>query len=344
MSKKPARKGWRLDRLAELVQGDVEGEGATEITGMASIQDARPGDLTFLANPKYLADLGDTKASAVILAPGTPSPLPTIRTTNPYLAFAKVATEIHRKPFEPLGVSADLVQGADCRLGSDLLIHPRVVLGNGVRIGDRVTLYPGVFIGDNSEVGDDSILHAAVSVREGVRIGKGVIVHCGAVIGSDGFGFAPDGKRYYKIPQMGGVEIGDDVEIGANSTIDRGAMGNTVIGRGTKIDNLVMIAHNVEIGEDSIIISQVGISGSTRIGNHVTLGGQVGLAGHLKVGDDVRVGAQSGITKDIAPGRTVSGLPAIDHRQWLKAASSFEHLPEIRKKVNALSPRTDRKA
>ncbi|MDX1763414.1 MAG: UDP-3-O-(3-hydroxymyristoyl)glucosamine N-acyltransferase [bacterium] len=343
MSEERARKSWRLDRLAQLVQGEVEGEGTTEIKGMASIHDARPGDITFLANPKYLAALSKTKASAVILPSDTPSPIPAIRTANPYLAFARVATEIHRKPFEPHGVSPDLVKGAGCRLGQDLSIHPRVTLGIGVEIGDRVTLYPGVFIGDNSRVGDDSIVHASVSIREGVRIGKRVIVHCGVVIGSDGFGFAPDGTRYYKIPQTGGVEIGDDVEIGANTTIDRGAMGNTVIGRGTKIDNLVMIAHNVVIGEDVIIVSQVGISGSTRIGDHVTMGGQVGVAGHLEIGNDVRIGGQSGVTKNVAPGRTVSGFPVIDHRKWLKAASSFEHLPQIRKKVNELSARTDRK-
>ncbi|NOY52854.1 MAG: UDP-3-O-(3-hydroxymyristoyl)glucosamine N-acyltransferase [Deltaproteobacteria bacterium] len=339
MSGKGHHKTWRLSELASQAGGHLEGDGTLEISGLNSLKDAGTGELAFLANPKYLPELERTKASAVILPPDVPVRIAAIRSPNPYLAFAKIATLMQGERPAPLGVSSDLMQGVRCRLGKDLSIHPRVVLGNHVTVGDRVTLHSGVVIGDNSIIGDDTRFYSNVSVRENCRIGKRVILHCGVVIGSDGFGFAPDGNEYYKIPQTGGVVLEDDVEIGANSTIDRGALGDTIIRRGTKIDNLVMIAHNVEIGENSIIVSQVGISGSTKIGNHVTLAGQVGVAGHLTIGDEVTVGAQSGITRNLAPKKRVSGLPVIDHQKWLKAASSFEHLPTIRKAVRKLEER-----
>jgi len=342
MSEQKKKKFWTLSELAAEVQGELEGDGAVRVSGVASLQEAAEGEITFLANPKYQSSLKKTRASAVILSPGIPVKIPAIRSRNPYLAFAKVATLVGKIPYKSLGVSPDLVQDEGCRLGRDLSIHPKVVLGRDVRIGDRVTLYPGVVIGDHSVVEEDALLYSSVQVREGVRIGKRVIIHCGAVIGSDGFGFAPDGERYFKIPQLGGVRIEDDVEIGANTTIDRGALGDTVIGKGTKIDNLVHIAHNVVIGENCILAAQVGFAGSTVIGDHVTMAGQVGVAGHLKVGDHVTIGGRSGITKDIPPGRTVSGFPAIDHRDWLKAAGSFGHLPSIRKTLNQLQDRVDR--
>lgn len=342
MSKQEIKQIWTLSELAAEVQGALEGEGTIRISGVASLHEAAEGEITFLANPKYQTALNKTRASAVILSPGIPVKIPAIRSRNPYLAFAKVATLLGKGPYRPLGVSPDLVQDEGCRLGRDLSIHPRVVLGRNIRIGDRVTLYPGVVIGDGSVVEEDSLLYSSVQVREGVHIGKRAIIHCGAVIGSDGFGFAPDGERYFKIPQMGGVRIGDDVEIGANAAIDRGALGDTVIGKGSKIDNLVHIAHNVVIGENCVLAAQVGFAGSTVIGDHVTMAGQVGIAGHLKLGDHVTIGGRSGITKDIPPGRTVSGFPAIDHREWLKAASSFEHLPSIRKALNQLQDRLDR--
>lgn len=341
MSEGPHRKTWKLSELASHVTGSLEGDGAVEISGLNSLEEAGTGELTFVANRKYLPELAQTKASAVILPPDVPAEIPAIRSQNPYLAFARIATLIQGETAAPRGVNPDLVQGEECRLGKDLSIHPRVVLGNNVTLGDRVTLHPGVIIGDNSVIGDDALLYANVSVRENCRIGRRVILHCGVVIGSDGFGFAPDGKGYYKVPQAGGVVIEDDVEIGANSTVDRGTLGNTIIRKGAKIDNLVMVAHNVEIGENSIIVSQVGISGSTKIGNHVTLAGQVGVAGHLTIGDNVMVGAQSGITRNLAPGKQVSGLPVIEHKKWLKAASSFEHLPQIRKAVRTLQDRIE---
>ncbi len=342
MVKQEKNKVWTLLELAREVQGEVDGEGSIQISGIAGIREAGEGEITFLSNPKYLASLEKTRASAVILSPEAPSKIPAIRCRNPYLAFARVVTLLLKEPYQSSGVSPDLVQGEGCQLGRDLSIHPRVVLGNNVRIGDRVTLFSGVVIGDGSIVGDDSLLYSGVSLRERVQIGKRVIINCGAVIGSDGFGFAPDGESYFKIPQTGGVIVGDDVEVGANTTIDRGAIGDTVIGEGTKIDNLVQIAHNVVIGKNCIIVSQGGIAGSAIIGDHVTLAGRVAVAGHLKVGDRVTVGGRSGITKDISAERMVSGLPAIDHREWLKAAASFEHLPRIRKELKRLQAQVDR--
>jgi UDP-3-O-[3-hydroxymyristoyl] glucosamine N-acyltransferase len=342
MDNQETEKSWTLQELADTVQGELEGDGSIRISKVAGIDEAGDGEITFLASPKYHTSLETTRASAVVLSPGIPTAVPAIRSQNPYLAFAKIATLLQIKPEQPAGVSTDLIQGEGCQLGKDLSIHPRVVLGNNVVIGDRVILHPGVVIGNDSVVDDDSLLYSSVSVRENVRIGKRVIIHCGVVIGSDGFGFTPDGERYYKIPQMGGVRIEDDVEIGANTTIDRGTLGNTVIGKGTKIDNLVQIAHNVEIGKDCIIVSQAGVSGSTVVGDHVTLAGQVGVAGHLKIGDHVMVGGQSGVTKDVPSGRIISGMPAIPHRNWLKAATSFEHLPSIRKAIKRIQVQVER--
>jgi UDP-3-O-[3-hydroxymyristoyl] glucosamine N-acyltransferase len=342
MAKQGKNRVWTLSELAREVQGEVDGDGTIEISGIAGIREAGEGEITFLSNPKYLSSLEKTRASAVILSPETPSKIPAIRCRNPYLAFARTVALLLKKPYQSSGVSPDLVQGEGCQLGSDLSIHPRVVLGKNVRIGDRVTLFPGVVIGDSSIVGDDSLLYSGVSVRENVQIGKRVIINCGAVIGSDGFGFAPDGESYFKILQTGGVIVGDDVEIGANTTIDRGAMGDTSIGEGTKIDNLVQIAHNVVIGTNCIIVSKSGISGSTIVGDNVTLAGKAAVAGHLKIGDHVTVGGFSGVTKNIPSGKVVAGFPAIDHREWLKAAVSFEHLPRLRKELKRLQAQVDR--
>jgi len=330
---------WTLAELAREVGGEVEGDPSVRIRDVAGIQEAGPGEITFLSNPRYLTDLEATRASAVILAPGVPVRIPAVRCDNPYAAFARIAVLLRTESYRPRGVSPDLVCGEDCRLGRDLSIHPRVVLGDRVRIGDRVTLHPGVVVGDDCEVGDDTVLYAGVTLREGVRIGRRVIVHNGAVIGSDGFGFALDRGRYVKIPQTGGVRVGDDVEIGANTTVDRGTLGDTVIGRGTKIDNLVQIAHNVRIGEDCIIVAQAGISGSTAVGDRVTLAGQAGLAGHLRIGAGVTVAARAGVTKDVPAGRVVAGFPALPLREWRKAAGSFVHLPAMRKALKALEAR-----
>jgi len=330
----------RLKELAEWVGGVVVGDENVEITGVAPIEGAREGEITFVANPKYLSKLDDTQATAVIVSKEIVSAKKNlICVENPYLAFAKVLQLFHPRSYEPRGVDPKAWVSPKAKLGRDVTIFPFVYVGDRSEIGDRVTLYPGVYIGEDVVIGEDSILHANVSVYSRTLIGKRAVIHSGVVIGSDGFGFVKEGRRNIKIPQVGIVEIGDDVEIGANTTIDRAALGKTVIGRGVKIDNLVQVAHNVTIGEDSIIVAQVGISGSTRIGQNVTLGGQVGIAGHLKIGDNVMVGAQSGVAQDLAPNGAYTGSPAIDHREFLRMALSLPKVPGMRKALADLEKR-----
>jgi len=329
-----------LTELAELLGGRVIGDGTALVSGVASLDDAAEGEITFLANPKYAGKVATTRATAVVIPSGAERyGRNVIELANPYLAFAKLLTLFHVQPSPCRGVMAGAVVGANVVMGSDVSIYSGVHLADGVRIGNRVTLYPGVVLYEGVELGDDVTLHAHVIIREGCRLGNRVIVHGGTVIGSDGFGYAPDGNGYYKIPQIGTVIIEDDVEIGVNSAIDRAALGATLIRRGTKIDNLVQIAHNCVIGENCMIVSQVGISGSTRIGNRVTLAGQVGVAGHLQIGDNVMVGAKSGVPGTLPGNAIYSGIPVIPHREWLKASATFPKLPELRKTVGALEKR-----
>ncbi|APG26626.1 UDP-3-O-(3-hydroxymyristoyl)glucosamine N-acyltransferase [Syntrophotalea acetylenivorans] len=331
-----------LKELADLIGGTVVGDGDAEIHRVAGIDSAKPGEITFLANPKYLPLLKTTQASAVMVTPGVEAPgVSLLVCPNPYLAFAKVLTALHVAKPEYRGIMEGAYVDPEAKIADGVTIHPGCVIGKNVSVGSGTTLYPGVLLYDNVTVGEDCLIHAGTVVREGCRLGNRVIVQPKAVIGSDGFGFAPDGSSYFKIPQVGIVVIEDDVEIGANSCLDRAALGETRIGRGTKIDNLVQIAHNVKIGADSIIVSQVGIAGSTEIGKHCTLGGQVGVAGHIKVGDNTMVGAQSGVTGNMPGGEVISGTPAIPHRDWLKAATSFSKLPEMRKEIKKLKKQVE---
>lgn len=333
-------KQYTLRELAEHVQGTVIGDDACVISGVAGIEDAEPGQLTFLANPKYRAKLQETRASAVIAAPDVEVPGMTIlQAQNPYLAFARVVTLFSEKKHPPVGVHETCVIGEQTAIGEQCAIGPHVTIGNQVTIGERTILYPGVVLGDGVTVGADCILYPNVAILQDVRIGNRVIINGGAVIGSEGFGFAPDGESTYKIPQIGTVVIADDVEIGANVTIDRAALGQTLIQHGVKIDNLVQIAHNVVIGENSIIVAQVGISGSTKIGKHVILAGQVGLVGHIELGDHVVVGAQSGVTKSVPEKTMLSGSPAVNHRLWRKSQVSLLKLPDALKTIKALEKR-----
>ncbi len=325
----------RLKKLAELVGGGVAGDGDIIISGVAGIETAREGEITFIANPKYKRMVLTSRASAII----SDSPVegkPTLITPNPYLAFARILELYHPTIIEEEGIDPTAIVSTDAYIDKGVWISSHVYIGRGTRIGERVKIFPGVYIGNGVEIGNDTIIHANVSIREGTRIGKRVIIHCNSVLGSDGFGFAKDGTRYVKVPQVGRVRIEDDVEIGACVTIDRATMGETVIGRGTKIDNLVQIAHNVEIGEDSLIIAQVGISGSTRIGRRVTLAGQAGIVGHITVGDDTTIGAQSGVIGELKPGGTYTGTPAIPHRDWQKIQALLKKLPEMRREIIAL--------
>lgn len=329
-----------LLEIAQYLGGRVSGDGETLISGLATLDDAGEGELTFLANAKYAGKVATTGASAVLLAEGAnPQGRNAIFHSNPYLAFAKLLTLFYTPAPAPRGVMPGAFVADGVRMGAQVSVYPGASIGSGVVLGDRVTLHPGVVLYPGVTLGDDVTLHANVSVRERCRIGNRVTVHDGAVIGSDGFGYAPDGKSWYKIPQIGIVVIEDDVEIGSNSVIDRAALEVTRIGRGTKIDNLVQVGHNCGIGEDCMIVSQVGIAGSTQLGNHVIVGGQVGIAGHLKIGDNVMVAAKSGVSSNLAGNQMVGGIPAIPHREWLKASVSFPKLPEFRKTVSALEKR-----
>ncbi len=329
-----------LRELADHVGGRVAGDGDITITGINSIEQAKEGQITFISNPKYLPMVNTTEASAIIVPPDIKEcKKPLLCIENPYLAYAKVATLFHESPYQARGIDEKAVIGKGAEIGKDVSIYPLVYVGDNARIGDRVSLLPGVYIGDDVSIGEDTIIHSNVSIREGCRIGDRVIIHCGTVIGSDGFGFAKDGKRSYKIPQIGIVQIDDDVEIGANNAIDRASLGKTWIKRGVKTDNLVQIGHNVIVGEDTILVAGVAIAGSTEIGNHVTLAGQVGVAGHIKIGENVVVGGQSGVTKDIQPNQVVSGTPCIPHREWLKSQIIVTKLPKMRKVLSELESR-----
>jgi UDP-3-O-[3-hydroxymyristoyl] glucosamine N-acyltransferase len=308
------KKKMNLGEVARYLNGELSGDATIRITGVAAIEDAQAGDLTFLVNPKYIPFLRTTSASAVIVGQKTEIPkttIPLIKHLNPYMAFAR-ALELFKGvcPDYPQGIHPTSVLGKDLVVESGVHIGPHVVVEDGTKIGQNSTILAGCFIGADSEIGEKSLIYPNVTIRENVRIGKKVIIHSGAVIGSDGFGFAREGIKHYKIPQVGGVVIEDDVEIGANVTVDRATLGMTRIGRGTKIDNLVQIAHNVNIGENCIIAGQVGISGSTQIGDGSMIGGQVGMVGHIKIGKRVIVGAQSGVTKDVPEGTTIFGYPA----------------------------------
>jgi UDP-3-O-[3-hydroxymyristoyl] glucosamine N-acyltransferase len=258
---------------------------------------------------------------------------------NPYLAFAKIFTLFSQKPYQPKGIDPNTWISSTAQLGQEITIYPFVSIGDRCRIGDRVTIYPGVYVGEDSSIGEESVLYPNVSIYPGTVIGKRVILHSGVVVGADGFGYVKEGKKNVKIPQMGKVEIEDDVEIGANTTIDRATLGKTIIRRGVKIDNLVQVAHNVVIGEDSIIVAQVGIAGSTKIGRNVTLGGQVGLADHIEIGDNVMVGAQSGVAHDLPANGAYTGSPTLPHRKFLRVVNVFPKLPEMRKTLIEIEKR-----
>lgn len=326
-----------LQELAEYLGGAVRGDAALTVNGLAPLETAGPDKVTFLANPKYAAKVAETKAGAVLMAPGTEAyGRNVIELANPYLGFAKLLTLFYTAAHPPLGVLPEAVIGINVTLGEGISIYPGAVVGNNVTIGDRVVIHPGAVIYDGAVIGDDSVIHANAVVRERCRLGKRCKLQPGAVIGSDGFGYAPDGPSYYPIPQIGIVVLEDDVEIGANSTVDRAALEVTLIKRGTKLDNLVQVAHNCQIGEDCMIVSQVGIAGSSKIGNHVTLAGQVGVVGHVSIGDNVIVGAQAGVPSALAPNGYYSGSPAMPHKDWLRVMGVLPKLPDMRKKVSEL--------
>jgi UDP-3-O-[3-hydroxymyristoyl] glucosamine N-acyltransferase len=330
-----------LEELAGLIGGKVAGDGSVMISGVSGIREAREGEITFLADPRYDKFLETTQASAVIagsVPEGETRPL--ILSDNPYLTFIKaVEYFVPDKNNYPRTVHPAAVVSEEATLGENVGIGACAVIEEGARIDNGTLILAGSFIGKDTRIGENCLIYPNVTIREEVEVGDRVIIHSGAVIGSDGYGFAKDGDVYRKIPQVGNVVIEADVEIGANVTIDRAASGTTRVGCGTKIDNLVMIGHNVVIRENCAVVAQVGIGGSTEIGRGVTLAGQAGVAGHLKVGEGAVVAGQSGVLRDVAPGTMVSGYPAREHSQARKAFASLQRLPDLIKKVAELAER-----
>lgn len=327
-----------LKEIAELVEGEITGDSNVVITGVAGIKEAEAGDITFLANPKYSPLINTTHAAAIITDyEVVVASKPLIRTKNPSLAFAKVISSFTPQEFiKPSGIHSTAIIGKGVSLGNNVAVGPYVVIEDEVSLGDNSVVYAGTFIGHHSKIGSGALIYPNVSIRERVLIGRNIIIHSGTVIGSDGFGFAMVEGKQHKIPQIGTVEIGDDVEIGANVTIDRARFAKTIIGNGTKIDNLVQIAHNVIVGENSLIIAQAGISGSTVIGSNVVIAGQAGLVGHIKIGDGAVLAAQAGVTKSVPENTIVSGYPARKHETAIKVNACVQNLPKLYEEIREL--------
>ncbi len=329
----------RAREIAELVGGQLTGNPDELIAGVAGIREAQPGDVTFVASPKYWGAVATTRASLILLARDAKvdTARTLIRVDNPVVAFTEVVKRLMPPPvkFAP-GIHATAVIAPDAKLGRDVSIQPHAVIEAGAVIGDRTVIGAGTYVGHDCRLGTDCLLYPNVTLREYTVLGNRVILHSGVVLGADGFGYEKVDGRHQKIPQVGTVEVGDDVEIGANTAIDRARFGKTRIGRGTKIDNLVQIGHNCVIGEDCIICGLVGLAGSTIIGNGVTVAGQVGMAGHLVVGDNSIIMAQAGVTKDVPPNSFMLGAPAVPHKEFKRINAATQRLPELVEKVRLL--------
>lgn len=326
-----------LREIAKLLDGTFTGNGDTVIENIRPIDEAGVGDITFVTNRKYFKKIKTTKASAILVSPQVPANgRNLVVTADPYTGVGKLLALFYPQEQGFYGISPDAYIEKGAIVSDQATVFPRAYVSAGARIEKGAVIYPGVFVGQNAMVGEDSILYANVTVHHDCILGKRVILHSGAVIGGDGFGFASPGKSNFKIPQVGFVQIDDDVEIGSNTTIDRGTMGKTWIGRNVKIDNLVQIAHNVVVGENSVITSQVGISGSTNLGNSVIVGGQTGIVGHINIGNNVMIAAGSGIHKDIDSGQIVAGNTQLPHLQWLKVEACRAKLPEMRETIQEL--------
>lgn len=329
----------KLRDIASLLNGEVIGTpdaDDVEISGVSGIRSAREGDITFISAERYRRHLPECKASCVLVKePIKGLNIAQLRVSNPHLAFARLLGHFYVKPQKLLGISDNAIVSDKANIGKDVSIFPFSYISDNVSIGNGTIIYPYVFIGHNTAIGEDCVIYPNVVLRENVKIGNRVIVHSGSVIGSDGFGYVFEGGKHHKIPQVGGVIIEDDVEIGSNVSIDRATTENTIIGAGTKIDNLVQIGHNVMVGKNSIIVSQVGIGGSTEIGDYVTLAGQVGISDHVTIESGTLIGAQSGVMGHIAKG-VYSGSPIMPHREWLKTQVILAKLPELYKRIKEL--------
>jgi len=336
---------YRLEEIVRRIGGELTGDGSVEITGVAKIEEAGPGTITFLANTKYARFLDSSEASAIIIGKDVnyKGKKPVIRADDPYFAFLQSVLMFHSvKELADPGVHETAVIGEETELGKNVSIGANVVVGKRCRIGDNTIIMPGVVVEDDVLIGEDCLIRPLVNLCKNIRIGNRVVLHGGVVVGSDGFGFAYHEGRYHKIPQIGTVVIEDDVEIGANSTIDRATMGETRIKKGTKIDNLVQIAHNCIIGEHTVIAAQAGLSGSTKIGNYVRIGGQAGFAGHMSIGNNSAVMAQSGVSKSFPDNVTIFGYPAGLSREEFRKQGAIRRLPDLIKEFNALKKEVEK--
>ncbi|HET6719388.1 MAG TPA: UDP-3-O-(3-hydroxymyristoyl)glucosamine N-acyltransferase [Rhodocyclaceae bacterium] len=330
-------RSWRLDQIVARLGGDLIGDPAVEVVQVAPVDGAGPGTITFLTNPKYRQALADTRASAVVLAPSAVelTGLPKIVHANPYAYYARLVALLNPPPAVVAGAHRSAV--VDSVIPESVAVGANAVIGQGVTLGERVRIGAGCVVGDGASIGDDGLLHANVTIGAGCRLGARVVVQSGAVIGGDGFGFAKEAGQWVKIPQVGRVLIGDDVEVGANTTIDRGALEDTVIGNDVKLDNQIQIAHNVRIGDHTAIAGCVGIAGSTRIGCRCTIGGAAMIIGHLEIADDVHVSAGTLIGKNLPrPGHYTGSFPMESHDGWLKNAAKLRHLDDLYRKVREL--------
>ena len=330
-----------VEEIAEMVKGTVVGDRQVRITGLNGIRDAGPGELTFLGDQRYIRYLASTRAAAVLVStlhPGARQPL--IHVENPHLSFAKLLAALALKnQAYPRGIHPTAVVADSATLGDNVALDAHVTIAPGAVIGDDVILYAGVYIGNHVTIGEGTIIYPNTTIRERTSVGKRCIIHSNVAIGTDGFGFVPQNGSIFKVPQVGTVIIGDDVEIGSNSAIDRATCGQTRIGRGTKVDNLVQIAHNVSIGEFCTISGGVGIAGSATIGNRVTIGGQAGINGHIDIGDNVVIAGRAGVTKSVSSNSVVSGFPAKDIEDARRIIASQARLPEDRKRLRDLERR-----
>ncbi len=329
---------FKAQSIADFLGGTVEGDPNAIVSDVAKIEEGKPGTLAFLSNPKYNKYLYETEASIVIINQNfeTEAPVKTtlIRVPDAYKAFASLLELYQQAKGNKTGIENPSFIDSSSQIGKDIYVGAFAYIGKNVKIGNYVKIYPQVYIGDNSVIGDDTVLYAGVKIYENTKIGQACIIHSGAVIGADGFGFAPtEDGTYKKIPQVGNVILEDCVEIGANTTVDCATMGSTIVRKGTKIDNLVQIAHNVEVGENTVMAAHTGIAGSTKVGRNCMFGGHVGIAGHITIGDYVNMGAMSGVHSNIKPNKTVLGAPAMDIAQAAKVFAVFRNLPGLRDQV-----------
>lgn len=337
------KKNIPLSELAALVQGEVVGDGAICISGLSGIDQAEKGEITFLVKSSQCKYIEETRASAVIVPLDVQaSTKPLIRVKSPYLASAIIHNYLLAEPFQAKGIHARACVGDNFSHGEQLTIEAMAVLGDNVTLGERVRICSGAYVGDNAVLGDDCIIHPNVTIEEGTVLGNRVVIHGGTVIGSDGYGYAPDARGcHIKRPQVGTVRIDDDVEIGANCCVDRAAFGVTWIKTGTKIDNMVQIAHNVVVGENCLLVSHAAVAGSTSLGRNVVLGGKASAVGHITLGDGAIVAAKGAATSSVAAGKVIAGTPGIPHRQWTKSSVLFRKLPEMREEFRRLRKEVD---